>query len=94
MIMSHSVYAKTATKSKKKNVKRQKIYAFGRNDELHGQDISKGGYSVWALSENYDGKVRGGIRKSWGYIELDMSYNDAVKLMNRRLGYKAFEIKS
>ena len=84
--MTASVYKKTATKSKK-----GKIFAFGRDDNLHGKDKSLGGYSVWALCENYSGHVRGGISRTWRYLEKDMSFDDAVNLMNRRLGYKGFE---
>lgn len=80
--MSHTVYSQTARKS---STKRETVYAFGRKDGLHGHPVSEGGYSVWKLAENYDGNIRGGIRKTWRYIELDLSYSDAIKLMNKRL---------
>ena len=51
----------------------------------------KGGYWVWKLSQNYDGKVKGGIRSSWSYVAKDLSYSDAVKLMNKKLGRKEFK---
>lgn len=84
--MTASVYSKTATKAKS-----GKVYAFGRRDDLSGQPTEKGGYIVWRLCENYDGKVRGGISKTWRYVADNLSFKDAVDLMNKRCGYKAFE---
>lgn len=83
--MTASVYTKTATKGKTGNV-----YAFGRTADLDGQPIDAGGYYVFKLCENYAGHVRGGIAKTWRYIDRNLSHADAVALMNRRLGYKAF----
>ena len=82
-----SVYKKTATKAKNKE---GTIYAFGRDKKLDGQPEEKGGYIVWKLSQNYAGDVRGGISKKWVYVKKDLAYSDAVKLMNKRLKYKAF----
>jgi hypothetical protein len=81
-----SVYKKTARKNKN-----DVTYAFGRTKKLDGQPEEKGGYWVWKLSKNYDGKVRGGIRASWVYVGKDLSYSDAVKLMNKKLGRKEFK---
>ena len=83
-----SVYKKTATRAKNKE---RTIYAFGRDKKLDGQPEEKGGYIVWTLSLNYAGHVRGGISKKWVYVKKDLSYSDAVKLMNKRLKYKAFK---
>ena len=82
-----SVYKKTATKAKNKE---GTMYAFGRDKKLDGQPEEKGGYSVWKLKQNYAGGVRGGISKKWVYVEKDLSYSDAVKLMNKKLKYKGF----
>ena len=81
-----SVYKKTARKNKN-----DVTYAFGRTKKLDGQPKENGGYWVWKLSKNYDGKVRGGIRNSWVYVGKDLSYSDAVKLMNKKLGRKEFK---
>jgi hypothetical protein len=81
-----SVYKKTARKNKN-----DVTYAFGRTKKLDGQPEEKGGYWVWKLSKNYDGKVPGGIRASWVYVGKDLSYSDAVKLMNKKLGRKEFK---
>jgi hypothetical protein len=84
--MSLSVYSSTATK----NPKTGKVFAFGRDKSLDGSDKSLGGYCVWTLCENYNGQVRGGVSKTWRYVQRDMSFEDAVKLMNRRVAHKAF----
>ena len=41
-------------------------------------------YEVWKLCVNYDGNVKGGVRKTWRYIEKGMSKESAEKLFNRR----------
>jgi hypothetical protein len=86
--MTITVYKQTATKSKT-----GKVYAFGRRDNLAGRPVADGGYSVWRLCENYEGSVRGGLVKTWRYIAKDLSHADAIDLMNRRCGYKAFNGK-
>jgi hypothetical protein len=82
-----TIYTKTATKAKTKT---QTIFAFGRETALDGHPVEKGGYQVWKLCENYDGQVKGGIRKTWRYVAKDLSFNDAVELLNRRVRFKAF----
>jgi len=82
-----TIYTKTATRAKDKN---ETVYAFGRDDSLDGKCVNVGGYQVWKLCVNYDGQVRGGLSETWRYVEKDMAYAEAVKLMNRRLKYKAF----
>lgn len=83
--MATSIYRKTATKAKNGTV-----YAFGRKEELDGQPTELGGYIVWKLCENYAGHVRGGIAKTWRYVGQNLTHAEAVALMNRRCGYKAF----
>ena len=41
-------------------------------------------YGVWRLCENYDGKVRGGISKTWRYIVTKTNKAEAEKVFNRR----------
>lgn len=41
-------------------------------------------WSVWVLRENYDGKVRGGIRKSWRWVVNKTNEEEARKVFNRR----------
>jgi hypothetical protein len=83
------VDTKTATKSKS-----GKIYAFGRNDDLNGKPVFLGGYYVFRLCENYDGKARTGTTKTWRYVGAqNLSYEAAVALMNKKCGYIAFNAK-
>ena len=82
-----SIYTKTAAKAKNKE---GTVYAFGREKSLDGLPKEKGGYAVFKLASNYDGQVRGGIRKSWVLVQKGLSYEEAVKLMNKRLKYKGF----
>ena len=81
------VYDKTATYAKNKS---RTIYAFGRDKKLDGQPKEKGGYVLWQLQKRYAGHVRGGIAKNWAWVKKDLSYSDAVKLMNKKLGFKGF----
>lgn len=81
------IYTKTATRGAD-----GKTYAFGRKDHLDGQPMSLGGYVVFVLSSNHDSKVRGGLRKTWLAVEQDLSYRDAVKLMNKRLKFEGFKL--
>jgi|MudIll2142460700_1097286.scaffolds.fasta_scaffold1483889_1 hypothetical protein len=41
-------------------------------------------YAVYKLCENYSRHARGGIVKSWRYVEKQMSQENAKKLFNRR----------
>jgi hypothetical protein len=41
-------------------------------------------YAVYKLFENYNGKVRGGISKTWRYVEKNLPFEDAYKLCTRR----------
>lgn len=81
-----SVYTKTARKNAK-----GVVFAFGRKDSLDGKPTEMGGYMIWKLCENYDGKVRGGMRKTWRYTDENLSYEDAIKTMNRKLGREEFK---
>ena len=46
-------------------------------------------YSVWAECSNYSSHVRGGISKTWRYVDRGMTRKDAEKLFDRRLRGKA-----
>lgn len=86
--MPLSVYKKTARKSSKKS---GRTYAFGRKKELDGLPVDQGGYCLWVVDARYDGKVRGGIRKSLCIVERNLTFTDAVDLMNKKLGRKEFQ---
>lgn len=81
----YGIYTNTSDKAKN-----GKVYALGRDTSLHGKPTELGGYGVAVLCENYDGKVYGGISKSWRWVETKMSHADAISLMNKRLGRKEF----
>ena len=41
-------------------------------------------YAVYKLCENYNGKVKGGMSKTWRYVERDLPFEDALALFERR----------
>lgn len=87
--MTASIYKQTATVARDgKNT----LYAFGRRCELDGADVDLGGYYVFKCCENYDGKAKNGIKKTWRYVDSNMSYADAVSLMNNRLKYDGWRV--
>lgn len=70
------VYTKQARKSAK-----GVIFAPGKNAS---------GYMIFKLCENYDGSVRGGIRKSWRYVADKLTLEQAKAEFERRLGYRLY----
>ncbi len=72
--------------------KRNAVYALGRADTLEGKDKALGGYEIWKLCENYDGSAPGGIRKTWRVAEVELAHSDAIRKINKLLGFKAFEL--
>lgn len=42
------------------------------------------GFEVWKLCENYCRHTKGGIRKTWRYVEKGMTQEAAEKLFKRR----------
>jgi len=85
--MTTEVYKKTAIAQK--NSKRDAYYAFGREANLHGQEISEGGYAVFVIKNEYVGQA-GDLRRKWLLVEKDLDFNAAVKLLNKRVGFKAY----
>lgn len=82
-----AIYAKTATKANS-----GKVYAFGRRDELDGKDKSEGGYILFTVKASYCGSKHGGLDKRWVAVKQNMSFDDAMALMNVKCGYKAFGV--
>lgn len=80
-----TIYKNTATKANN-----GKIYAFGRRTELNGHPVSEGGYILFVAKSSYNGQKRGGLDKRFVAVEQNMSYADAVSLMNVKCGYQAF----
>lgn len=52
---------------------------------------SESGYLIFKLCENYDGQVRGGMRKTWRYVADKLTLDEAKALFEKRLGYKIYE---
>lgn len=46
------------------------------------------GWEVWKLCENYSRECKGGVKKTWRYVQKGMTQSDAKKLFNRRVGKK------
>ncbi len=85
--MTNSIYLNTSRKNKSGIV-----YAFGRDNSLHGKPLEVGGYEIWKIRENYDGAVHGGARKSWCLVKNGLSHKDAATMMNKRLGRVEFAV--
>lgn len=49
------------------------------------KDLQKNSFEVWKLCENYNGKIHGGLEKTWRYVEINMSQIQAEALFNRRV---------
>ena len=81
-----SVYKSTKTKAKN-----GAVYAFGRYLALDGQPTRLGGYILFQLKENYNGRLPGGIERRWVVVKEDLSYPEVVALMNKRCGFEAFK---
>ena len=76
------IFTNKATRAKTtKAGKPGRIYAPGKTEK---------GYAVFVISENYCGHVRGGIRKSWCVVQDGMTLDASKALLNKRLGYHAF----
>lgn len=52
---------------------------------------SESGYLIFKLCENYDGQVRGGIRKTWRYVADRLTLEQAKTEFEKRLGYSIYE---
>jgi hypothetical protein len=76
--MGDEIYTKQAIKSKS-----GKTYA-------PGKDKTKGAYLIFVLCENYDGKVRGGIRKSWRLYKDSLTLDQAKAELSRLAGEKLY----
>jgi hypothetical protein len=68
--------AQVFTKQARKSTKGI-IFAPGKNDR---------GYMIFKLCENYNGRVRGGVEKTWRYVAENLSLDQAKAEFERRLG--------
>lgn len=72
------------TKQARRNAKGT-IFAPGRDTATSGK------YWIFKLCENYDGRVRGGMRKSWSYIARDLTLDEAKALFEKKIGTKLYD---
>lgn len=70
------------TKQAKQNPKTKIIFAPGKQEN--------GSYIIYKLCENYDGKVKGGMRKSWRYVAKDLTLEQAKVELEKRIGIKLY----
>jgi len=49
------------------------------------------GYVVYKLCENYDGNIRGSVRKSWRVVADGLTLEDAKALIEKRVGRKIYD---
>lgn len=85
--MTTQVYKHTATKDIKS--KQNAIYAFGRDEDMHGQPKENGGYAVFCMRDRFVGQA-GDLLRKWTLVENNLSFNAAVKLLNKRVHHVAY----
>ena len=47
--------------------------------------MADGSFSVWKLAENYNGSAKGGMTKTWRYVERGLTETAARDLFTRRV---------
>lgn len=57
------------------------VFAPGKSDT---------GYLIFKLCENYDGKARGGVSKTWRFVADKLTLDEAKAEFEKRLGYKIY----
>lgn len=73
------IFTKQARKSKT-----GAIFAPGKADLSETGYFDRADYAVYKLCENYDGQVRGGIRKTWRVVAKNLTLDEAKALLERR----------
>ena len=82
------------TTAKKAKTKAKTIFAFGRRADLVTELDEAGGFVIWKLCVNHDGRVRGGLAKTWRVVAKDLTHDEAIGLMNKKLKFKAWKTKA
>lgn len=85
--MPAQVYKQTATKDVKS--KSNAVYAFGREESMHGQPKENGGYAVFVIRDRFVGQA-GDLRRKWELVEGNLSFEAAVDLLNSRVHHVAY----
>jgi hypothetical protein len=65
----------------KANKSGKTTFALMKEVDHWGKDC---GYGVWKLCENYAPNVPGGIKKSWRYVERNMTLENAQALFKKK----------
>jgi hypothetical protein len=89
--MGFAVFKTTAKKAKTKT---KAIFAFGRHADQITEPDEAGGFVIWKLCVNHDAKVPGGLAKTWRIAAKDLTHDEAVALMNKKLKFKAWHTKA
>lgn len=71
------------TKQAKQNPKTKAIFAPGQAED--------GSYTIYKLCSNYDGSVRGGVRKTWRYVSKGLTLAQAKAVLNKKCGIKIYD---
>lgn len=74
------IFIKQARKAKNGTV-----YAPGKADISPVGYFERADYAIYKLCSNYDGKVRGGVRKTWRVVAKGLSLDQAKALLERRV---------
>lgn len=85
--LGESIYKQTKTRAQS-----GAVYVFGRARALEGKPSHLGGYILFTLRESYNGHLPGGIERAWAVVKDNLTYPEAVALMNKRCGFKAFDL--
>lgn len=72
------IFAKQA----RQNPKTKVIFAPGQDEN--------GSYRIYKLCENYDGMVKGGMRKTWRWVAKDLDLIAAKTLLEKKVGIKLY----
>ena len=73
------IFTKQAIKAKSGT-----IYAPGKDNVAAEGYNDRADYRIYKLCSNYDGKVRGGISKTWRYIAKDLTLEQAKKMLENK----------
>lgn len=73
------------TKQARKNAKGV-WFAPGKADVAKEGYFERADYLIYKLCENYDGQVRGGIRKTWRVVAQNLTLDEAKTLLEKKIG--------
>jgi len=69
------------TKQARKNKRTGEWFAPGKDDVSAVGYFDRADYRIYRLCSNYDGKVRGGISKTWRYVAKGLTLDQAKALL-------------